>query len=285
MIVICASVVAASCASPWVAPHAGEPDATRRLATIAPYPAGRADDVRRPGFNGRLWIGESNIGPVNTSWPLGWGDPGPAAYGGLDEEFTTVYARIGHLVTGISPWLAIREPGLADFELARNQWLKEEGFIGGVRTFVNDAYLDRWSAHAAPTVAPADLLTSALDTGRAGFKTPEPRATITIPDDAVRMKSRQRVHNDKPARVVAPDAKLASAPDAGRARSSVRFAVVEAARPATPKAAAQTEGARAEKHADAHRSERAADGAKAAVGAATSAHEKLIARSDMPANK
>jgi hypothetical protein len=245
MIGICVAVAAASIGSPWVdQAHTYSSSDHRRLATMAPYPAGRADDVRRPGFNGRLWIGESIVGPHTTSWPLGWGDPGPVGYGGLDDEFARVYARVGQLVVGMTPWIGIHEGGLSDLEDARNEWLKEQGFVGGVRTFVNDAHLDRWTAKDTRPAAAEELLTSAAG-AHAAFKMPEPRATITIPDDVVRIKSKQRVQNDKPAKVVAADAKLAASPEAGKHRSSVKFAVVEPSKPVVETKAAEVKEAAA----------------------------------------
>lgn len=147
-----------------------------RLATMPSYPAGRVDDVRRPGFNGRLWLGETFIGGVQGAYPLGWGSPGPTAYGASDRDFSQVHARVGHQVVTISPWISIPSEGLQHLEAARVEWLKREGYVGGVRTFVNDLYL-----MAEPRLAQR-----------------EPRATIELPIDMPSFRSRQQVMKFQP---------------------------------------------------------------------------------------
>lgn len=147
-----------------------------RLATMPDYPVGRVDDVRRPGFNGRLWLGETFIGGVQGPYPLAWGSPGPTAYGASDRDFSEVHARVGHQVVTISPWISISTEGLKNLEAARNEWLKREGYVGGVRTFVNDLYV-----FAEPTLAQR-----------------EPRATIQLPIDMPSFRSRQQVMKFQP---------------------------------------------------------------------------------------
>jgi hypothetical protein len=149
----------------------------RPIATSAPYPAGMADDVHRPGFNGRLWVSRPIIG----------GMQGPYAteesllaerYGGYGDEDSSVYARVGSLVVGINAFESIPQNGLRRFEQARNFWLQEQGYTGGVRTFVNDAYVWR-KPDGEPRVE--------------SKAKPEPLATIRVPEDMPRRKNRLRV--------------------------------------------------------------------------------------------
>src|SRR5438874_5197288 len=113
----------------------------RPIATAAPYPAGLADDVRRPGFNGRMWVSRPLLGARQEGpYAVDEGSPGSEAYGAFDHAAATVYARVGHILVGVSPWQSINQGGLKRLEAARNFWLKEQGYTGGVRTMINDAY-------------------------------------------------------------------------------------------------------------------------------------------------
>lgn len=179
-----AALVAVASASVGQVSHFG-PGAgdDRPIAMIAPYPAGMADDVRRPGFNGRLWVGRPVMGAIQQGpYPLGWGEPGPEAYGAFDNQDARVPVRIGHLVVGITPWERVHQSGLQDYENARNFWLREQGYTGGVRTFVNDLYV--WAPSAASpeegkqVQAPGEIV---------------PRATIQVP---VEMRQRRRLRVD-----------------------------------------------------------------------------------------
>jgi hypothetical protein len=157
----------------------GNHDPHRPVATLAPYPVGMADDVRRPGFNGRLWVGRPIMGSMQQGpYPVGWGSPGPEAYGAFDNQDADVWARVGHQVVGISPWESIDLEGLKRLEAARGFWLQEQGYTGGVRTFVNDRYM--WKQDEEK----ADAHASAV---------PTPRATITLPADLPRQRRRIRV--------------------------------------------------------------------------------------------
>ncbi|MBX3376763.1 MAG: hypothetical protein KF678_07150 [Phycisphaeraceae bacterium] len=154
----------------------------RPIATAAAYPVGMADDVHRPGFNGRLHVTRPVIG----------GMQGPYAteaslladrYGAFGDEYAVVYARVGSLVVGINAFEPITKNGLRRFEQARNFWLQEQGYTGGVRTFVNDAYLFR-KADGSPRAESSAK--------------PEPLATIKLPDDMPRRKNRLRVEATPP---------------------------------------------------------------------------------------
>ncbi len=151
---------------------------SRPLATRPAYPHGRADDVRRPGFNGKEWRGESIVGG-RTQYPAAWRDPGPAAYGALGAEDAVVYARVGEVVVAFSPW---EHPGNARLEYARQAWLKENGYVGGVRTFVNDTLTRPEAvASAEPAAKKHEIV---------------PRAIITVPIDIPRFKGHQEVKSD-----------------------------------------------------------------------------------------
>lgn len=185
LIAVAASISAASLGGPF--PNYASADYRRmedgrRLATRAAYPAGRADDVRRPGFNGRLWLGERCIGGETPDWSSpafwDWAGPGPVAYGAVGSELQTVHARVGQLAVGINPWEAFNGAGMGDFDAARNEWLKERGYVGGVRTFVNDLYVDRYINPMTQRIAVT------------------PRATIELPADMPRFRSREQVMHE-----------------------------------------------------------------------------------------
>lgn len=142
----------------YLGPHART---NRPLATPALYPANLADDAHRPGFNGAVFRTRPIVGPGHGPYARVYGEPGPEYYGAWGEENQRVYVRVGHLVVSVSPWTRIPEEGLERLERARNDWLRERGYVGGVRTFVNDRF-------ATAEVAAAD-------------GPPTPRATIEIP--------------------------------------------------------------------------------------------------------
>ncbi len=158
--------------------HGGQ----RSLATPRLYPEARADSVRRPGFNGRLWVGTITVGPYDVEYATDEGNPGPTAYGAVDHN-DRVLARIGTEVVGFSPWGVFGGDGLQRFETARQEWLKEQGYTGGVRTFVNDAYLI-----GAPV-----LLTLADEPAPAGTRVIQPRAIIEIAPEVTRFRKRMHV--------------------------------------------------------------------------------------------
>jgi hypothetical protein len=144
-----------------------------------------------PGFNGRLWVGRPVMGFMQQGpYSQDWGSPGPEAYGAFGSEDATVYARVGHLAVGINPWEGINQDGLKRLEAARNFWLQEQGYTGGVRTFVNDLYV--WKK-AVPEQARTHA--SAV---------PTPRATITLPADMPRQRRRIRVDAGSPGTVACP---------------------------------------------------------------------------------
>ncbi len=158
----------------------------RLVATPRPYPAGRVDDVHRPGFS-RVWIGRtarSREGDGGMpAYPLDWRSPGPAAYGAAEDDGSIAYIRVGHNIVAITPW---ERQSFSLLEEGRRQWLDEHGYTGGVRTFVSDATL-RTARSGAEHGPLADRPATA---DRAD---PEPRIIIELPEDMPRQKSRMRV--------------------------------------------------------------------------------------------
>ncbi len=195
MITLTAAVVSLVLAGPQVS-HGGQ----RALATPRPYPAGIADSVRRHGFNGRLWVTMSNPGPVTYHHSTG---SNAEAYGAAGHDDARVLARIGTEVVGFSPWHAFSSEGMKRYEIARQLWLKEHGYTGGVRTFVNDAYLANHLPVHAMAEAPADS-TIVAKKGKI-----EPRAIIEISPDVPRFRKRMEV------RVIREGEHLARSENAG----------------------------------------------------------------------
>jgi hypothetical protein len=177
----------------------------RPIATPSLYPPGMADDVRRPGYNGRLWVSRPIMGSVQQGpYAVDSGTPGTESYGAYgSENDPIVYARVCHLVVGVDPWQTIPQAGYRRYEQARNFWLQEQGYTGGVRTFVNDAYV--WKSDQAAGEQHASSAKS----------DPAPRATIQLPADMPRQRRRIRVDAGGPA-----PAQLVVCPGEGQARIS-----------------------------------------------------------------
>ena len=155
----------------------------RPIATVPLYPVNMTDDVHRTGFNGRLW--RSRPGMAYGPYSVYSGNPGAESYGAYGEEDQLVYAKVGLMTIGISPWDRVEPRGLRQLENARQFWLKEQGYVGGVRTFVNDAYI------AQPTtVALADDVDPEVVKPRG---LPEPRGIIELAPDMPRRGNRIRV--------------------------------------------------------------------------------------------
>lgn len=151
-------------------------DGGRALATRMPHPEGQADSVRRPGFNGREWLSQPSGNDEEHS-ARDWRTPSPSAYGASEDSHAIVYVRVGQVIVTINPWE--RQEGFErrHLEQARQDWLKEHGYIGGVRTFTNDS---------KPTKT-ADASEKAL---------PQPRATIQLSPEVTRFRSRMQVQRE-----------------------------------------------------------------------------------------
>lgn len=129
--------------------------------------------VFTPGYSdnaGRLWIGE-DVKDVRATraWHR---NPGKVAYGAAGPECERVRVRMNTLVVEISPWEQIEEEGLERLEKARQQWLAERGYTGGVRTFVNPARTRALQSEQGASTA------ECAPSGPAGM--PPPSATIRL---------------------------------------------------------------------------------------------------------
>jgi hypothetical protein len=145
----------------------------RLLATWPPEARTQVRAGDESGTNGRLWRSRPlvNGGPA----PYYSGNPGAEAYGAWGEEDLKVYVKVGQTVVVISPWEQYTLDGMQTFEHARQQWLRENGYTGGVRTF-------RRTDPAADAV---------IEVAAADPQVPEPRATIQIPEGARRKRGFQ----------------------------------------------------------------------------------------------
>jgi hypothetical protein len=187
----------------------------RLVASPRPYPAGRVDDVHRPGFS-RVWIGrtarsrEGDGGSPRS--PLDWRSPGPAAYGAAEDDASVAYIRVGHNIVAISPW---ERQSFSRLEEGRRQWLDEHGYTGGVRTFVSDE-----SIRLVRSEGMREPLAS-----KPARAEPEPRLIIELPEDMPRQKSRLRVDagpaTDAPSSSVVKAVGTAPTPPSGRQPSVV----------------------------------------------------------------
>ncbi len=140
------------------------------LAEPAPYPAGRTDTIDRPE-NGRLWHSRYPIGSRTPIPERIYADEGAAYYGAPPEaEDELVFMRHNTQVIAIRPWSPHYEDGFKRWTLARNRWLREQGYVLSVRTHVNPRY-----QHAERTMYPS------------------PRATIRLHDELPRRPYLQRV--------------------------------------------------------------------------------------------
>lgn len=124
-----------------------------------------------PRGNGRLW--EGGVVTRDPTPAIDRPGPGPEHYGAHWDDRSTVQARVGRAIVVFSAWdpaapirdestLDLRRPGRAalerrpdrittgfsnpvrdridtDLRRARDAWLREEGYTGGVRTFRNPA--------------------------------------------------------------------------------------------------------------------------------------------------
>lgn len=169
-----------------------------RVADRPAYPSGRADSVRRPGFNGQAWRGETCIGGVD-SWAVNSGEPGATAYGASGDEGRVAHLRVGQYVVGVNPFEEIRAEGkemprhlLSAMEDARNDWLKQNGYVGGVRSFTNDA------AGLVPSKQAIDLT---------------PKAVIPSPIDLPKTGGRMQVNASRSAPMIAGATRVSLPPN------------------------------------------------------------------------
>lgn len=131
--------------------------------------------------------------------------PGPRAtptaaerYGAAGAEDAVVYVRVGTQVVAIDPWTRIPEEGLSGLEAGRNQWLRERGYTGGVRTFTNDSAVSA-PAPATPAAPTPNAIKPETGPGAAAPILPiQPRATIRVPEGAKRDRPKFRVEGPTP---------------------------------------------------------------------------------------
>ncbi len=126
--------------------------------------------------NGRIWIPDSCCSCEN---------PG-AAYYGTHDSGQTVYARIGHLTIGISPWQQLNDESMPLLEAARQNWLRDHGYTGGVRTFMNDAV-----EVCGEQCATAEV--TAEDATPIWKREIKPRMILPMPEDMPALRSRMQV--------------------------------------------------------------------------------------------
>ncbi len=113
-----------------------------------PWPANRVDDPDRIQL-GRLWHSEFPIGnrtPLNQQWNgrIGAADYGAPGY--MNDQI--IYARVNHAAIAINPWVPFNQNGFDDFRTAQNIWLREQGWVLGVRTHVNAMYQNQANMYA-----------------------------------------------------------------------------------------------------------------------------------------
>jgi hypothetical protein len=141
----------------------------RLLASPASYPARVADDAHRPGFNGRVFRTRPIVGPGHGPYLRDEPGPGAGAYGAWGQEGRLIFVRHNHQVLAIR---AFERIGVEPLERSRQAWLRREGYVGGVRTFVTDA---------------------PRGTGGQASGLPQPRGIIELSPDAPRQRARPMV--------------------------------------------------------------------------------------------
>lgn len=173
----------------------------RLLATPSPLPANGVYSVRGFGYNHREWVSRGITREYVPS--IDWGGPGPAHYGAHEDDFARVYVRRGSAMVVVSPWVSLGDTGHQDLERARVQWLKEYGFVGGVRSFHNDRARGASGAGAMAAPQRSGELRPGIDFN--------PRATIRVPEGWRRETPRFQVV--RPVEETRPVAQAPAGPD------------------------------------------------------------------------
>jgi len=143
--------------------------------------------------NGRIWAQRGHLSGENIRPPLNWPEPGPAAYGAYEDDFgARVYARVGGILKEFSPWVRqtrMNSAGVQDrLELVRQQWLRRNGYTGGVRTVVNAEVT--WQA---PMPRAWDDGSTMEAEAQPASDVIRPRATIKIPDTRTKIRKKMMV--------------------------------------------------------------------------------------------
>jgi hypothetical protein len=151
----------------------------------------------RAAVNGRIYKGRVIVGGHEVGAKTAAADAA-VAYGALGEEGVRVQAQVEGLMrihpvqtVEFSPWTPVQEQQASPYsdaysrghqkmarraEEARQQWLKDNNYVGGVRTHVNDAVL-----HNLPQAKPQTTL-------------PAPRGVIEVNPEVPAFKSRMQVN-------------------------------------------------------------------------------------------
>lgn len=183
------------------------------IASKPSYQAAMADDAHRPGFNGRLWMTRPIMGPGHGPYAQ-VGDELRQAYGAPPGDDTLILARHNQTLQLISPWRAMDSRVFSGLEADRQQWLRDNGYTGGVRTFVNDAYVGHGPMHG-PQGMHGDHAVN------------EPRAVIEIDPTVTKFRKRMRVDIGEYQKAldraagVAPTAVIAETTDTAKAAPRV----------------------------------------------------------------
>lgn len=183
---------------------AGDPMLGAR-GELATWPVGKVSTIAGAGLNeepmsevaGRVWVGRPIIGGIETGDRAG---SSAERYGAYDQKGMRVAVQIEPLfhfqsamVGVINPFVQQNDRSMrrnpygnpfqdaqdrvADrLEDARQQWLKDNGYVGGVRTHVNDANL--WKKDAKAQSSSEQIV---------------PRATIQMNPDAPKRSGSFRV--------------------------------------------------------------------------------------------
>lgn len=163
----------------------GGASGTRLIDAPPPYPYARVDSTSRPGFGGRLWLSLPYMGGVEV-YPTGNDDTAEAH--GVIERGQTFNARVGELSVPLNPWRTWNDRSYPRLEAARQQWLAENGFTGGVRTFVNDANFN-WTGAGPGSYEVAQAQPARIDPA-----TIQPRAIIELSPEVTKFRSRMHVN-------------------------------------------------------------------------------------------
>jgi len=180
------------------------PPQNRSVGNAVPVHSEFLKDRPIEDLNGRLYVGRVIMGS-DSSAVRNRREDAAAAYGAAGAGDETIIVKVPGLFgfdrgyvaevrpfdrvdgrdIGANPYSNAYSNGQSKLagrlEEARQQWLKDNNFVGGVRTFVNDAAL----FNKAPVAATRQ--TNAVDTR------PEPRAVIELAPDMPRFKAKMRV--------------------------------------------------------------------------------------------
>lgn len=171
------------------------------LLTPAPH-AGNTVDSPFRAENGRVWTDRA-IGAQQTIHA-----PGAASYGApASEEDALIYVRVNNVSVAINPWDRIDTGGLAHLERARNLWLKENGYVLGVRTFINSRFVpeDEAGASAASQRVPrATIRRQSVPVGPSKMQvmrpvSGQPIARVSKPGAVVHAPKTEIARADEPA--------------------------------------------------------------------------------------